>query len=91
MSSPSDPIVLPAAISVLVSCPVCGEGTIVTAVLLSARMTRAFGEGRLSISSRAGRFDHECGQTTLDGALLQSERTPELPPAPIAKGSRRPH
>jgi len=84
MSSPSDPLLLPATVSVLVSCPVCGEGAVVTAVLLSVRMVRAFGEGRLTVSSRAGRFDHDCGQTTLDGAvLLESARRPELlPPSP---------
>jgi hypothetical protein len=77
MSSPSDPMPLPSTISVLVSCPVCGEGATVTAVLISVRLTRAFGEGRLSVSSRAGRFEHDCGQTTLDGAvLLESQRRP---------------
>ena len=74
----TDPILLPTTLSVLVTCPVCGEGGTVTAVLLSARLSRAFGEGRLSVSSRAGRFEHDCGQTTLDGAAmhLESERTP---------------
>lgn len=72
------PLTLPVSLLVLLSCPVCGEGATVTAVLLSARLSRAFGEGRLSVSSRASRFEHDCGQSTLDGRMLvlEAERAP---------------
>jgi hypothetical protein len=75
-----DPIRTPATFAVLVVCPICGE-SIETAVTLAGAVSNRFGKGRLTLASRASRFEHACGQGTLDGALdrAATAQDPEAP------------
>jgi hypothetical protein len=73
-------ITTPATLSVLIVCPVCGE-SIESAVTLAGALSSRFGKGRLTLASRASRFEHACGQGTLDGALDRAA-TAQAPDAP---------
>lgn len=78
------PPALPYELEVAIVCPTCAVEVVAT-VQLGVALTSRFGKGRIGVALKAPRFEHACGQLTVDTAIAQERdgdvERPRLLPA----------